>query len=250
MALTSRVSPGAGAAANAAGASVLARQRRPMLDPTRQAAPQVFERLREMILALELSPGAVLARADLAAQFGVSQTPVRDALIRLSEEGLVDIFPQHATVVSRIDTAQALQAHFLRRSLEVEIAGTLAQEPSPLLVAQLRAQADLQAALAAGEDYGAFIEADREFHRLMYVAAGVPDLYDLQRRRSGHVDRLRRLHLPTLGKARAVVRDHRRIVDAIEAGDPELARQRVREHLSGTLGQIEQIRQAHPDFVV
>ena len=224
--------------------------RRPRLDRTRQAAPQVFERLREMIVALELAPGAVLARNELAQMFGVSQTPVRDALIKLSEEGLVDIFPQHATVVSRIDLASALQAHFLRRAIELEVAGTLAAHPTELLVAQLRAQVEVQSALASGEDYAQFIAADREFHRLMYVAAGVPDLYDLVRQRSGHVDRLRRLHLPTVGKARAVVRDHKRIVDAIASGDPEAARERVREHLSGTLGQAEQIRAAHPDYVV
>jgi DNA-binding GntR family transcriptional regulator len=203
-----------------------------------------------MITALELAPGAVLARNELAEMFGVSQTPVRDALLKLSEEGLVDIFPQHATVVSRIDIASALQAHFLRRAIELEVAGTLAGQPTELLVAQLRAQVEVQAALANGADYGKFIAADREFHRLMYVAAGVPDLYDLVRQRSGHVDRLRRLHLPAAGKARAVVRDHKRIVDAIAAADPDLARQRVREHLSGTLGQIEQIRAEHPDYVV
>ena len=220
------------------------------LDPTRQAAPQVFERLREMIVALELIPGAVLARNELADMFGVSQTPVRDALIKLSAEGLVDIFPQHATVVSRIDIAQALQAHFLRRAIELEVAATLATDPTDLLVAQLRAQVDIQAALASGDDYGRFIEADREFHRLMYLAAGVPDLFDLVRRRSGHVDRLRRLHLPSSGKAKAVVRDHKRIIEAIAAADPDGARERVREHLSGTLGQIDQIRTRHPDYVV
>ena len=220
------------------------------LDPTRQAAPQVFDRLREMIVALELTPGTVLARNELADMFGVSQTPVRDALIKLSAEGLVDIFPQHATVVSRIDIAQALQAHFLRRAIELEVAATLAMDPTDLLVAQLRAQVDIQAALASGDDYGRFIEADREFHRLMYLAAGVPDLFDLVRRRSGHVDRLRRLHLPSSGKAKAVVRDHKRIIEAIAAGDPEGARERVREHLSGTLGQIDQIRARHPDYVV
>jgi DNA-binding GntR family transcriptional regulator len=175
---------------------------------------------------------------------------VRDALIKLSEEGLVDIFPQHATVVSRIDIAQALQAHFLRRAIELEVAGTLASARTELLVAQLRAQVEIQAALAAGGDYDKFIAADREFHRLMYVAAGVPDLFDLVRRRSGHVDRLRRLHLPTVGKAKAVVRDHRKIVEAIASGNAEEARQRVREHLSGTLGQIEQIRMEHPEYVV
>ena len=73
------------------------------LDRSRHAAPQVFEKLREAIVALDLVPGTVLARAELAEQFGISQTPIRDALLKLGEEGLVDIFPQHATVVSRID---------------------------------------------------------------------------------------------------------------------------------------------------
>ncbi len=71
------------------------------LDRDRQAAPQVFERLRGMIISLELPPGSPLSRAALAGQFGVSSTPIRDALMRLEEEGLVDVFPQYATVVSR-----------------------------------------------------------------------------------------------------------------------------------------------------
>src|SRR5205814_7085180 len=90
------------------------------LDRDRQAAPQVFKRLRGMIIALALPPGSALSRAELAAQFGVSSTPIRDALMRLEEEGLVDVFPQYATVVSRIDIRLAQQAHFLRQSVELE----------------------------------------------------------------------------------------------------------------------------------
>jgi DNA-binding GntR family transcriptional regulator len=220
------------------------------LDPKRQASPQVFERLREMIIGLELKPGAVLARADLAQMFGISQTPVRDALIKLSEEGLVDVFPQHATVVSRIDLASARQAHFLRKAVEAEVAATLAGDAGELLVAQLRAQIQVQAALASGEHHDRFIAADREFHRLMYAAAGVPDLHDLVGRMSGQVDRLRRLDLAAAGKAKAVVRDHKRIVDAIASGDPDQARASVREHLSGTLARIEEIRLQYPEYVV
>src|SRR6185312_1845819 len=89
--------------------TTLPRPRALRLDRSRHAAPQVFEHLREMILSLELPPGMHLSRADLASRFGVSQTPVRDALLRLGEEGLVDIFPQHATVVSAIDLTAARQ---------------------------------------------------------------------------------------------------------------------------------------------
>jgi len=217
------------------------------LDRTRQAAPQVFEWLRAAILSLELAPGTPLARAELAERFDLSQTPVRDALIRLSEEGLVDIFPQHATLVSRIDLHSAEQAQFLRCSIELEVVRTLALAGDAALAGRLAALVDMQAALAGqgGED---FIAADQAFHRTLYDAAGVPDLYELVRRRSGHLDRLRRLDLPSPGNSDRVVRDHRRIVEALAAHDPEAAQAALRAHLSSTLGRVADIRARYPEY--
>lgn len=220
-----------------------------VLDRSRHASRQVFEWLRDSIMSLELAPGAVLSRAELAEECGLSQTPVRDALMKLAEEGLVDIFPQHATVVSRINVTSAFQAHFLRRSIELEVVGLLAERADAEVIARLRSQIDLQAAMTGGKGYGEFVDADRAFHRLMYEAAGVPGLFDVVRRMSGHVDRLRRLHLPVPGKMKGVVRDHRRIVDAIARRDPEAARARVREHLSDTLGSIDEIMARHPEYL-
>jgi DNA-binding GntR family transcriptional regulator len=219
------------------------------LDRSRQAAPQVFERLREAIVSLELEPGTPLSRVELAEQFGLSQTPIRDALLKLGEEGLVDIFPQHATLVSRIDIAAAQQAHFLRRSIECEIVRVLAADPGAELLARLRSQIDVQVALMGDRSLREFIEADRSFHRLMYEAADVSELYALVQRHSGHVDRLRLLHLPTQGKQQAIVRDHRRIVDAIAARNAEAAQAAVRDHLSGTLAQLDAIRKSHPAYL-
>jgi DNA-binding GntR family transcriptional regulator len=221
-------------------------------DRSRQAAPQVFEHLRERIVGLDLAPGTVLSRADLAAAYGLSQTPIRDALLRLGDEGLVDIFPQHATVVSRIDVPAAREAHFLRRAIECEVAHTLASAPPAArsgLAQRLRAQIDVLAALTGDAARHDFIAADRRFHQLMYAAAGVAELFDLVRRRSGHVDRLRLLHLPSAGKAQAILHEHAAIVDAIAAGDAALAQQAVRAHLSGTLGQVDEIRQRHGDWL-
>src|SRR5438270_1478462 len=108
------------------------------LDRYRQVAPQVYETLREMILSLELAPGTTLVRAEIATRFGVSQTPVRDAMQLLQQEGLVEVFPQAATQVSRIDLDSAKQAHFLRLCVELEIVRTLAGRRDPALVARLR----------------------------------------------------------------------------------------------------------------
>ena len=219
------------------------------LDRTRLAAPQVLEKLRDAILSLDLVPGTVLARQELADHFGVSQTPVREALLRLAEEGLVDVFPQHATLVSRIDIAAARQAHFLRRSIELELVHQLALEAPAGLVEQMKATISQQAALSAAQRYGDFVGADRAFHRLMYEAGGVPDLWELVGRVSGHVDRLRRLHLPTAGKTEAILRDHRAIVRCIEAKDPAAAQAALRKHLSGTLSAVDDICRQYPDYI-
>ena len=236
---------------------------RTTLDRSRHAAPQVFEQLRARIVSMELAPGRVLVRSELAEAFGVSQTPIRDALIKLGEEGLVQIFAQHATVVSRIDLAAATQAHLLRQALELEleleIVERLACGEADLALETRLAEALAQqrallarqdtAGLLADPDYAEFIEADRAFHQAMYAALGLEALWMLVRRQSGHIDRLRRLHLPEAGKAASVLRQHEAVAAAIARRDPAGARAALREHLGGTLGRIDEIRRLYPESV-
>lgn len=220
------------------------------LERSRHAAPQVFDHLRSLIIDLTLPPGTLLSRMELARHYDISQTPVRDALMRLAEEGLVDIFPQHATLVSRIDVARAQEAHFLRLAVETEIARTLAAQADLVLIERLRALVARQKRHAREKDLAGFEAADQEFHRQMYEAAQVPQLYPMIRSRSGHLDRLRRLHLPAPGKAAAVVADHGSILEAIGLGDAAAAEHAVRRHLSGTLANVEDIRRRHADYLL
>jgi DNA-binding GntR family transcriptional regulator len=219
------------------------------LDRDRQAAPQVFERLRKLITSLALPPGSPLSRNALAGQFGVSSTPIRDALMRLEEEGLVEVFPQYATVVSRIDIGLAQQAHFLRQALELEIVKRLALERPERLVEELNTTIARQQKFAKAGDFEQFMGADNDFHRELYAATGNQELWDLVRSRSGHIDRLRRLHLPTPGKAQDIVRHHRLIVKAIGANQPDDAQHHLRKHLSGTLGYLAEIRARFPEYL-
>jgi GntR family transcriptional regulator, rspAB operon transcriptional repressor len=219
------------------------------LDRDRQAAPQVFERLRGMIVSLELPPGSPLSRAALAELFGVSSTPIRDALMRLEEEGLVDVFPQYATVVSRVDVRLAQQAHFLRQALELEIVRELATRQNETLVATLRETIARQKQYSRAGEFENFMSADNEFHRALYAAADMQDLWALVRSRSGHIDRLRRMHLPSPGKAQDIVRHHKLIAKAIAIGKPDEAQQHLRTHLSGTLSELALIRSRYPEYL-
>jgi len=190
-----------------------------------------------------------LSRAALAAQFGVSSTPIRAALMRLEEEGLVDVFPQYATVVSRVDVRLAQQAHFLRQALELEIVRLLAIRHDEALGAELNRIIARQQEFARAGDFEKFMAADNDFHAQLYTAADKQDIWALVRSRSGHIDRLRRLHLPSPGKAQDIVRHHRLITKAIGAGKPDDAQKHLRTHLSGTLSELDKIRARHPEYL-
>ncbi|MCC7228184.1 MAG: FCD domain-containing protein, partial [Burkholderiaceae bacterium] len=87
------------------------------------------------------------------------------------------------------------------------------------------------------------------FHRDMYAAADVANLWSLVCQRSGQIDRLRRLNLPAEGKAQASVRDHERILEALAARNRIAAQAALRAHLSGTLSFVTEIRKLHPDWI-
>jgi DNA-binding GntR family transcriptional regulator len=169
--------------------------------------------------------------------------------MRLEEEGLVDVFPQHATVVSRIDVRLAQQAHFLRQALELEIVRALAQEHGDALMDELNGTIALQQKFAKAGDFEKFMAADNDFHAQLYAATGNRALWDLVRSRSGHIDRLRRLHLPSPGKAQDILRHHKLIVTAINANQPDDAQRHLRQHLSGTLGYLAEIRARFPEYL-
>lgn len=217
-------------------------------DRSQPAAPQVFEQLRDLILSLKLAPGTALSRSELQKQLGLSSTPIRDALMRLDTMGLVEVFPQSRTVVSLINVPLARQAQFLRRSIEQEAVRVLAHAPDEALVEKLRATINEQSERAKDGDLERFNDLDLAFHKMLYDAAGVPDLWTLVRSRSGHIDRIRRLHLPIGDKAAQIVCDHTAIVDAIAKGKPDLAQSELRDHLSRSLAFSDELRARFPGY--
>ena len=168
--------------------------------------------------------------------------------MRLEEEGLVDVFPQHATVVSRVDVGGPSRPISCARRWSSKSSGcsraawrSPGHTPRPPIA--------LQQQFAKAGDFESFIAGDNDFHAQLYTAAGKQDLWTLVRSRSGHIDRLRRLHLPSPGKAQNIVRHHKLITRAIEAGDADAAQQHLRKHLSGTLSELDRIRSHYPEYL-
>lgn len=213
------------------------------------AAHSVYEALRSEIVALDLPPDTTLSRAALALRFGVSQTPIREAMQQLERDGLVRIHPQSKTVVTRIDVRQLHETHFLRLAVECEIVRRLAEDPRPQTLARARALLAMQAALLGDvAQMDLFIDLDRSFHRTLFEGLGLERIHALVARRQGHLARCQRLELPMEGKMTTIVGHHEAILDALDAADPDAAQAAMRAHLSGTIQRLAVLRDAHPAY--
>ncbi|MCB1461314.1 MAG: GntR family transcriptional regulator [Nitratireductor sp.] len=216
--------------------------------PHGSAAGRVYTRLRNRIVSLDLLPGAILSRAEIAKENEVSQSPVREAIQLLEKEGLVMSFPQSKTLVTMIDVDHARETQFLRLSVELEVARTLARAGDPELLLPTSRILRMQKMAGEDQDISEFTGLDRLFHLSLYQAAGVTSLWHLIAGRSGHIDRLRRLNLPDPGKMSAVIEHHQRILEAISQGDVEGVEKHVRDHLSGTLASLPAIIETFPGY--
>jgi DNA-binding GntR family transcriptional regulator len=214
-------------------------------------AQQVYADLRRRILSLELPPDRPLSRVELSEHYQISQTPLREALQKLGEEGLVATFPQSRTEVSRIDIAQIFEAQFLRKAVEADIVARLAGDPDKSsLAAAEETHGRLLRSWDKEQSFETFMELDKQFHRDLYAAAGLVSLIQMIEKRCGQLDRIRRLHLQRFddGKPDKVVRDHQAILDAIKRSEVEGAQTAMRDHLAGTIGRLEALRTSFPDY--
>ncbi|SPF80047.1 GntR family transcriptional regulator [Pseudoprimorskyibacter insulae] len=213
------------------------------------AAQRVYEDLRERIVTLELPPETTLSRSDLARTYGVSQTPIREAMQKLEQDGLIRIYPQSRTEVSRIDVKELREAHFLRVALECEVVRRLAVMEDRSALEQALAISEMQVALRNKPDqFRMFSDLDKAMHRVLFEAVGMRALYELLARKLGHLARCQRLELPRKGKVDTILDQHRAVMDALVARDPEAAVEAMRVHVSGTITRIEKLQHEFPDY--
>ena len=132
--------------------------------------PQVYRILRERIIRAELKPGMQISEAEIARMFALSRQPVREAFIKLAEEGLLEVRPQRGTMVRKITKAAVMDARFVREAIEADIVKLLADKTPAGLVAELRAQIIRQRAVD-DDDPATFMKLDEQFHRTLADAA-------------------------------------------------------------------------------
>lgn len=213
------------------------------------ASQRIYDDLRERIISLELPPGSTLSRTDLARRYDVSLTPIREAMQRLEQDGLIRIYPQSKTVVTKIDVAQLYEVHFLRVAVECEVARRLAESSDSTITKKARAILTMQETLVGNlEEMALFNELDEAFHQTLFAGVGQLNLHAMLKAKAGHLSRVRRLDLPKAGKMRSIMKAHWAVLEAIEGGNSLSAQEAMRDHLAGTVKRIEEMRRDHPDY--
>ncbi|MDU4962576.1 MAG: GntR family transcriptional regulator [Sporomusaceae bacterium] len=185
---------------------------------------EVYPVLRRAIVELYLQPGAVLSIKDICGHFQMGRSPVRDALIRLDQEGLVTLLPQRGTMISQIDLARVEQERFLRLSVEEEVMKLFmaCHTPSEITLLQelLRQQQEL--CDRTDIDVRRFLWLDDEFHQVFYAVTD--KLFCLQTIQNvgGHYRRMRLLTAGIRSNLQEILRQHSALITALQARDTEL----------------------------
>lgn len=226
-----------------------------MLAPVERSASgtardRAYAALREAIVAGSLSPGLRVSENAIADRLGVSRTPIREALVRLRDDRLVDIVPQLGTFVAPIDPAAVADAQFVREALECGAIRLAAERARPEDLAALRALVARHAECRDAGDHERFATLDDELHATLCELSGRSIVWPLVQRANGHLDRVRRLSLPEPGYLAEMVAEHELVVLAVAQGDPDAAETALRHHLRMVLSALPALQQAHPELFV
>ena len=206
----------------------------------------VYDTLRRKMLTLGLPPGAALSENELAAELGVSRTPIRESLILLSEECLVQVFPQVGSFVSRVDPRRVADAQFLREAVELASLDDIPADPDGALVGEL--QANLHRQHAPDIDLEEFFTLDEEFHQGLLRLGGHANAWPTVVAAKGHLDRARRLGLHGSSSPTRFAGQHQEVLHAVIEGDIARAKNTMRQHLRAVFDDIERIHNRSPEL--
>lgn len=212
-------------------------------------APQVYERLRRAITTLAMLPSEALSEKDLSLQLGVSRTPVREALIRLADEGLIDILPQRGSFVAPIRISDVEEAQFIRESLEVAVVKRLAKQRSSEFLLEIKANLARQESAVADRNGDLFLELDEAFHRSFCEGAGLSKSWRVIQTVKLQMDRVRYLSLPDPVHLETLLEQHWEIVRAIEQGEPARASSAMAAHLQEVLRTAQKLSIQRADLI-
>ena len=213
---------------------------------------ETYDRLKRDILTFALKPGESVSAAKLAERYEVSRTPAREALVKLESEGLVDIYPQSKTVISRINVHRVRQEWFIRKSLELGMVDPfidlVTERDIDLMDSYNRELVKLMDLPRTSEAAYSYLSYDNDFHAVSYMVAGERLSAMIINNMMSHYNHLRMLiDLEDLFKKRTLS-DHEQLIEYARRKDREKYRETLTHHLSHIVKDIDNMKEKYPDY--
>ena len=222
-----------------------------MINPLRldqPIAPQLFSELRMAIIEMRFKPGEALSEKEISLKFGVSRQPVREAFIKLSEAGLVEIRPSRGTYVSKISVRRVADARLVREAVECALVRNATRLARPKDLQLLDELLDEQTQAFDEDDFIRFNRSDNFFHRAIANIVQCDFAHKTVENTRNEIDRVRFLSLGIATPMKRLIEQHRNIVSAIRSREPDKADEAMREHLREILLALPQLAEANPDI--
>ena len=201
-------------------------------------------------MALEFKPGQPLSEKELSVRYGVSRTPVREALLQLADESLVEIYPQAGTFVSRISVHGVTEAQFIREALECAALRAAVGRLTPQDVKRLETNLDRQRDAHLAHDVDTFYSLDEAFHQALVEHSGFPGVWRVAQRAKVHLNRARRLSLPAVTTIGELIDQHATILRRVADGDTPGAEAALQTHLRMVLNDLPALQREYPDYFI
>lgn len=209
-----------------------------------------YRTLRNEIVSMELKPGEAISTQDIANRLNISRTPVREAFIKLQGEKLLEISPQKATIVSRIDVDRLYQEWFIREALEVTNMRNFAAVASRETIKTMRKNIQEQYQALEEGDYVKYLELDNSFHQLEFLDTGEALAASLLVQMNGHYDRVRLITANVNNRAKHIVREHEKLVDCISQKDADGAVRLLEQHIRELQSYQDMAMEMWPEYFV
>lgn len=208
----------------------------------------VYHTLRNAIQFLELKPGTQIVEAELGAELGVSRTPIREALMRLADEKLIEIYPQKGTYVTQIDLSLSKEMAYMRHVIETDVFMKLCEEKANLQEA-VEDKLYLMKLALKREDPIEYIRQDAEFHRAIFAYANHEMIWDVIASTRAHYVRTLVLDMSLPLSLKKSYESHQTIVESIQKGDKEKLHGVLEEHHDYKASSLdEELMAKYPDY--
>ena len=215
--------------------------------PRESGRDYALRTIKENIVSLELAPGSQISENALAAEMGLSRTPVREALIELSKVEIIEIHPQRKSTVPLIDYDLVEESRFMRNLLECAVVELVCEMAGPMDVERLNANIRLQSFYLDGTYTNELMALDNQFHGMLFEIAKKSRIFELIQNIAIHFDRVRGMALSSV-KDLKVVQDHQELVEFIRQRDAKAARELMEVHLNRYKIDAAEIRETYPQY--